>query len=153
MTTVAGSVADGLLCHGFTTEAYLREVTIPTLDRGPAAAGRPRSAVEVSLPAMCVITDDHRSASITSARGTISFYGSTPAYRPVLDHHGWGALADDLHSLSRQGRWDDMATIIDDEVLHTLYTVGDVGEVAGTLRSRFGDVVERLQISERGRAG
>jgi probable F420-dependent oxidoreductase len=153
MTTVAGSVADGLFCHGFTTEAYLREVTIPTLERGLATAGRSRNAVEVSLPAMCAIADDDHSASILSARSTISFYGSTPAYRPVLDHHGWGALGDELHGLSRQGRWDDMATLIDDEVLHTFYAVGDVSEVAATLRARFGDVVDRLQIAvgERGR--
>ena len=146
MTRVAGSVADGLLCHGFTTEAYLREVTIPMLERGLAAANRPRDAVEVSLPAMCAIADEDDAASIAAARSTISFYGSTPAYRPVLEHHGWGALGEELTVLSKQGRWETMGTIIDDDVLDTFYAVGSVDDVAAKLTTRFGDVVDRLQV-------
>ncbi len=146
MTKVAGAVSDGLLCHGFTTEAYLRDVTIPTLGRGLAEANRAREEVEVSLPAMCAIATDDDAPAIAAARSTISFYGSTPAYRPVLEHHGWGALGDELHQLSREGRWDEMGGLVDDEVLHTFYAVGSVDEVATALLTRFGDVVDRLQV-------
>src|SRR5438445_2014717 len=48
MTEVAGEVCDGLLVHGFTTERYLREVTLPALDRGLAKAGRTRADIELS---------------------------------------------------------------------------------------------------------
>jgi hypothetical protein len=117
------------------------------LERGLAAAGRPRSAVEVSLPAMCAIADHGLDdAAVVAARSTISFYGSTPAYRPVLEHHGWGALGEELTALSKQGRWEEMATIVDDEVVDTFYAVGSVDEVATMLATRFGDVVDRLQV-------
>jgi hypothetical protein len=64
----------------------------------------------------------------------------------VLEHHGWGALGEELHALSRQGRWDEMGGLVDDEVLHTFYAVGSVDEVATMLLTRFGDVVDRLQV-------
>jgi alkanesulfonate monooxygenase SsuD/methylene tetrahydromethanopterin reductase-like flavin-dependent oxidoreductase (luciferase family) len=146
MTRVAGAVSDGLLCHGFTTEAYLRDVTIPTLEQGLAGAGRSRGAVEVSLPAMCAIATHDDAPAIAAARSTISFYRSAPAYRPVLEHHGWAALGEELHSPSRQRRWDEMGGLVDDDVLHTFYAVGTVDEVAAMLLTRFGDVVDRLQV-------
>ncbi len=59
MTAVAGEVADGLLVHAFSTERYLREVTLPALSRGLAASGRSRADVEVSLLAM-IATGAHR---------------------------------------------------------------------------------------------
>ena len=119
MTEVAGEVADGLLVHAFTNEKYLREVTLPALDRGLARAGRTRADVEVIMPGFVVTgTDDAETErSAANTRKQIAFYGSTPAYRPVLDVHGWGALADELNVLSKQGRWDDMGTLIDDEIL------------------------------------
>ena len=40
MTAVAGEVADGFLSHGFTTERYLREVTLPALTEGRQRSGR-----------------------------------------------------------------------------------------------------------------
>ena len=146
MTAAAGEVADGLLCHGFTTPAYLRDVTLPTLGRGLAKAGRSRSDVEVSLPAFCAVAEDESDAVLDRARGTIAFYGSTPAYRPVLEHHGWGALGDELHRLSKRGDWDAMGSIVDDDVLRTFYAIGSVGEVATELRSRFGGLVDRIQL-------
>jgi alkanesulfonate monooxygenase SsuD/methylene tetrahydromethanopterin reductase-like flavin-dependent oxidoreductase (luciferase family) len=48
MTEVAGEVADGMLVHGFTTERYLREVTLPAVESGLAKAGRPRDATSAS---------------------------------------------------------------------------------------------------------
>jgi probable F420-dependent oxidoreductase len=150
MTTVAGEVADGLICHGFTTAAYLRDVTLPRLERGLINAGRFRNEVEVSVPVMVAVADDEHTGPLDAARGTIAFYGSTPAYRPVLEHHGWGALGEELHSLSRRGQWSVMGSLIDDEVLDTFYAIGDVAEVATKVRSRFGDVVDRLQLAVHG---
>src|ERR1700710_971667 len=54
MTEVAGETADGLLVHGFTTERYLREVTLPALDRGLDKAGKQRSDVQISAPGFIV---------------------------------------------------------------------------------------------------
>ncbi len=148
MTEVAGEVADGLLAHGFTTERYLREITLPALERGLARSGRSRSAVEISLPGMVVTGMDEASfeAAIVATRKQLAFYGSTPAYRPVLDLHGWGDLHDDLHTLSRRGAWDEMTDLIDDDVLAAFAVVGTLDDVAGLVRTRFGDVVDRFNV-------
>lgn len=144
MARTAGEVADGLMCHGFTTAEYLQEVTVPNLERGLERAGRSRNDVEVSVPVHYTIVDDE--SDLETARTTIAFYGSTPAYRPVLEHHGWGELGDELHRLSREGKWSSMSPLIDDEVLNAFCAVGTASEVLGTIGRRFGNTVDRLEI-------
>ncbi len=148
MTEVAGEVADGLLLHAFTNERYLREVTLPALDRGLARAGRTRADVEVVLPGFVVTGADdaemERNADAT--RKQIAFYGSTPAYRPVLEIHGWGAIADELNGLSKQGRWDDMGSLIDDEILDTFAVRAAPERLARTIIERHGGIVDRTTI-------
>ncbi len=149
MTRTAGRVADGLLCHGFTTADYLREVTLPALRCGQADAGRSRDAVAVSLLAMTAAaeTPEALEAQCAAIRRQIAFYGSTPAYRGVLEHHGWGDAQPELHALSMQGRWDDMASVIDDEMLHTIAAVGTPAEAASILTDRYRDMVDRLTLA------
>ena len=146
MTRTAGQVADGLLCHGFTTADYLRDVTLPALREGQADAGRPAGAAQVSLLAMAVAADTPEAfeEQCRTMRMRIAFYGSTPAYRGVLEHHGWGEAQGELHTLSVQGRWAEMADVIDDEMLHTIAAVGTPAEAATILAERFGGLVDRL---------
>jgi probable F420-dependent oxidoreductase len=148
MTEVAGEVADGFLCHGFTTEKYLREVTIPALERGRAKAGKTLDGFEIAGPSFVVTgTDDAElAAAATGTRQQIAFYGSTPAYRPVLERHGWGGLQDELNALSKQGRWTDMGELIDDEILQTFAVVGPPEAIAPELRRRYGDVISRISF-------
>jgi probable F420-dependent oxidoreductase len=146
MTRVAGEVADGLLTHGFTTADYVRDVTLPNLEAGLARAGRTRSDVEVSVPVIIAFATDDADARLDVARSTVAFYGSTPAYRVVLDHHGWGELGVELHAMSKRGEWDAMASIIDDDVLHAFTVIGDPKDVAEEIRARFGDLVDRIQL-------
>ncbi len=110
MTEVAGEVCDGFLCHGFTTERYLREVTLPALERGRAKAGKTLDGFEIAGPAFVVTgtNEEEMAAAATGTRQQIAFYGSTPAYRGVLDLHGWGGLQDELNALSKQGKWVEM---------------------------------------------
>jgi probable F420-dependent oxidoreductase len=148
MTEVAGETCDGILCHAFTTERYLREVTVPTLEAGLARAGRTMADLELSLPAF-VVTGTNEDELATAAAGTreqIAFYGSTPAYRPVLEMHGWGELQTELNALSKQGRWKEMGTLIDDEVLDAFAIVAEPDQVAGRMLDRFGDVVTRCSF-------
>ncbi len=148
MTQVAGEVADGLLCHGFTTESYLREVTLPAIGKGLDAAGRTRPDIELSLPAFVVsgTTEEEQAAAAKGVREQIAFYGSTPAYRGVLEHHGWGDLQTDLNVLSKQGRWVEMGELIDDGMLAAFAVVAEPDQVAGELLARFGDVVDRMSF-------
>ncbi len=153
MTAVAGEVADGLLCHGFTTADYIRDVTLPQLRAGAGRSGRSgrsRSDLEVSLPLMLVLTDDERDPKIAAMKSQIAFYGSTPAYRPVLDHHGWSALGEELHAMSRRGEWEKMGGLIDDDVLHAFAVVGAPRQAAAQIRARFGGLVDRVQVALNG---
>jgi probable F420-dependent oxidoreductase len=148
MTEVAGEVADGFLCHGFTTEQYLREVTLPALQRGLEKSGRTLDGFEISGPAFVVTgtNEDEMERAATGTRQQIAFYGSTPAYRGVLELHGWGDLHDELNKLSKQGEWTTMGTLIDDEILDTFAVVGEPEEVAPKLAARYGDVVTRISF-------
>jgi len=149
MTEAAGEVADGMFCHGFSTERYVREVTLPALRRGAEKAGRDLSDFEISAPSMIVAadTDAELEAGMAAVRQQIGFYGSTPAYRPVLELHGWGALQDELNALTKQGAWDRIADLIDDEILHTFAIVGTPEEAIEEARRRYGDVATRISIT------
>src|SRR5829696_3622604 len=148
MTEVAGEVADGILCHAFTTETYLREVTVPALERGLQASGRSFDDFEVSGPAFVVTgtTEEEMADAAANVRRQIAFYGSTPAYRPVLERHGWGELQTELNALSKQGKWEEMGTLIDDDMVETFAIVGEPEEVGPKLSARYGDVVDRISF-------
>jgi probable F420-dependent oxidoreductase len=148
MTEVAGEVCDGFLCHGFTTERYLREVTIPALERGRAKAGKTMEGFQIAGPSF-VVTGENEEQIAKAAEGTrqqIAFYGSTPAYRGVLDLHGWGGLQDDLNKMSKEGKWVEMGALIDDEILNTFAVVGEPEQIAPELKRRYGDVIDRISF-------
>ncbi len=148
MTKVAGRVADGLLCHSFTTADYLREITLPTLRAALDGAGRAPGSVEVCQLAMVVAANDAESYDIQARdiREQIAIIGSTWAYRGVLAQHGWEGAQDELQALFRQGRLADMIDLIDDEMLHTFAAVGTPIEVADILLARFGGHVDRITL-------
>ena len=148
MTEVAGEVCDGLICHSFTTERYLREVTLPALERGRAKAGKTMEGFEIAGPSFIVTgtNDEELAKAATGTRQQIAFYGSTPAYRGVLDLHGWGGLQEELNALSKQGKWVEMGERIDDDVLNTFAVVSDPEGVAAELGKRFGDVIDRVSF-------
>jgi probable F420-dependent oxidoreductase len=148
MTEVAGEVCDGMLVHAFTTERYVREVTIPALERGFAKAGRTRDGFEISYPTFVVTgtTEEARAAAATGTKQQIAFYGSTPAYRGVLEVHGWGEIGDELNTMSKRGLWVEMGDLITDEILDTFAVVATPEDVAPTLRARYGPLVDRISF-------
>ncbi|HEX4776989.1 MAG TPA: LLM class F420-dependent oxidoreductase [Acidimicrobiia bacterium] len=148
MTEVAGEVADGMILHGFTTERYVREVTVPALERGFARGGRDRASFEIGGPLFVVTgtTEEEVAAAKQGTKQQIAFYGSTPAYRGVLELHGWGELQTELNSLSKQGEWVKMGELIDDEMLNTFAVVGEPEDVPRLMLARYGDLVDRLSF-------
>lgn len=148
MTEVAGEACDGFFCHGFTTERYLREVTIPALEAGREKAGKTMEDFEICGPSFVVTgsTEEEMEAAKIGTKRQIAFYGSTPAYKPVLDLHGWGELQGDLNRLSKQGEWEAMGDLIDDEILNTFAVVGEPEDIGPELRKRYGDVISRFSF-------
>ena len=148
MTEVAGEVADGIILHPFTTEQYVREVTLPALERGFSAGGKGRTNFEVSSPIFVVTgaTTAAFDAARKGAKEQIAFYGSTPGYRGVLELHGWGEVGDQLNQLSRKGEWVAMGELITDDMLEVFAIVAPPGDVATRLSERFADVVDRISF-------
>lgn len=140
MTKVAAAVCDGLIVHPLTTEKYLREVTLPIT--GPLP-------LNLSALVASADTEEGMKAAIEAVRQQIAFYGSTTAYRGVLQLHGWSDGADELNRLSvsdDDNKWTAMATVIDDPMLHAFAVVAHPDDVAPALRARFGDMVERISF-------
>ena len=146
MTEVAGEVADGMLVHAFTTPRYLEQVTLPAVERGLARAGRSRADFQLCYPVFVVTGRDEREwqESRTAVTRQIAFYGSTPAYRGVLELHGWGELQSELNAMSKRGEWVAMGERISDEILEQFAVVAEPGRVAAAVKSRFGGVVDRV---------
>ena len=148
MTAVAGEVADGLMAHGFTTPSYLRDVTMTNLAKGLDRSNRSRSDVEMTIPIMSAVGRDEAEIAPKRAavRQQLAFYGSTPAYRGVLEHHGWGDVGDELNRLSKQGEWVAMADLITDEMLREFAVIGDLESVSAEIKQKFGGLVDRVQM-------
>ena len=146
MTEVAGRVTDGLLAHSLTTPSYMSEVTVPALKRGRGRADL--DGFDVRLPVFAVLgaDADARAVAEKGVRRQIAFYASTPPYRPVLDHHGWGELGERLNGLSKQQAWDEMADLIDDEVLDAFAVAGSPDEVATAMVDRYRGLVDRISL-------
>ena len=154
LTRATAEHADGLLVMPFGNKRFLHEVTMPAVREGLAAAGkslRTRGAEKAPddfavIPEIIVsVGDDH-----TATRRLLAFYGSTPAYRPVLDIHGWGDLQPELNALSKQGRWEEMGKLIDDDVLHTIAACGTAAEVAAHIRDRVAGIADEVCLYQPG---
>ncbi|GJF11574.1 LLM class F420-dependent oxidoreductase [Mycolicibacterium cyprinidarum] len=148
LTRMTAEVADGLLVMPFGSKRFLNEVTLPNVDKGLAVGGRTREDFAV-VPEIIVSVADQDPDHV-AARRLLAFYGSTPAYRPVLDVHGWGDLQPELHTLSKQGRWEDMGRLIEDDMLHTIAACGTASEVAAHIRDRVEGVSDRVCLYQPG---
>jgi probable F420-dependent oxidoreductase len=150
MTEVAAEVADGVIAHGFTTAKYLEEVTLPAVQRGLQKSGRSRAELDISSPLMVVsgASEEAFTQSKLAVQGQIAFYASTPAYRPVLELHGWGELQEAANQMTREGRWEDMGGLIDDEILNTFAVVSeDIDAVPRLLAERYTGLVDTWQCT------
>jgi probable F420-dependent oxidoreductase len=146
MTEIAAEVADGILVMPFNSARHLQERTLPAIARGLAKGGRNSGDVEIVCEAIVAMgeTDEEIAAAMNGARGLLSFYGSTPSYRPVLDVEDWGELQTDLNTLSKQGEWKEMSGLIDETMVRTIAVVGTPDECAREIVARFGDFSDRV---------
>jgi probable F420-dependent oxidoreductase len=149
MTQVAGEVADGFRPHPICTPRYIKEVMMPAFNRGVEKSGRikiPFSIAQKPLIAAAV-NEEQLEKRIRDVRARIAFYASTPAYRPAFEIWGHGELADRLSILSREQRWEEMPSYIDDDMLHKYAVVGLYDDVAEKIVERFGDVLTHVGFS------
>jgi probable F420-dependent oxidoreductase len=148
MTRLAAETADGLLVMPFNTGRHFRQRTLPTVDEGLARAGRRPADLRLvgEVIACCGRTEEERAVAEEGTRRLLSFYASTPSYRPVLDVEGWGDLQPELRALSKEGRWDEMPRRIEPAMLGALAACGTPAEVAADITARFGHRVDQICV-------
>ena len=148
MTEISGEVADGFFVHPFGTARSFAELTLPALDRGLAASDRDPASLEVSLQLMvCSGADDEEiERNRQATKQQIAFYGSTPAYRPVLDCHGWGDLQPELNRLTKLAKWGEMSALVSDELLEAVAICAPIGKVADRVRARAQGRASRVSL-------
>jgi probable F420-dependent oxidoreductase len=152
MVALATAAADGLLIHPFTSDRHLLGVTGPRITEGLRAADRAADDLTVVGQAIVACTSDpaNQADLDLAARWMIGFYGSTPAYAAVLETEGRGHLHPELRRLSREGRWEEMAAMVDDDLLDAVVLRGNPAEVGARLRERYGGFADRIAMSTPG---
>ena len=145
MNEMAAEVSDGILMMPFNTERHMHERTLPAINRGLAAAGRAWSDLELTAEIIvgCGRTDQELDRA-RAVRFLIAFYGSTPAYRPVLEVQGWADLQPELNALSKRGEWGTMTSLVTDEMVSTIAVFGTPEQCATQIVDRFGGQVSRI---------
>jgi probable F420-dependent oxidoreductase len=148
MTAVAGEVADGLIVHPVNSRRSLQELTVPALAEGAARSGRSVADLELLCVTIVVTGRDEQQfdRSLEAVRTQLAFYGTTPAYQPVFALHGYGDLHDDLRRLARDGRWEEMGALVDDDLVRTIAVVGEPHEIAPAVRERLTGISDSVGL-------
>ena len=147
MTKSVAQSADGLLVHPFHTPKYMRETTLPIVEEGLSLAGKTRSDFDLSISVMTAtgLSEETYMNAVNACKSGIAFYASTPAYKGVLEAHGYGDLQGRLNLLSKEGKWKEMSSLIDDELLNTVAVVRETPEaVSEEIKKRYGDQGDRI---------
>jgi len=142
LARLAGEVCDGFHAHPFNSPRYLREVILPAIEEGLQKAGRAREDLALSVTAFVATTPEEENF----ARAQISFYASTPSYRPVFGLHGWGDVAEKLSEHAARGEWGEMFGLVTDEILETFCLVTDEASLPVKLKERYEGIADRLTL-------
>jgi probable F420-dependent oxidoreductase len=146
MTRTAAEVADGLLVMPFNSARHFAERTIPAVSEGLRRSGRPPHEFQIVAQAMVAVARDDAdlSAAVGGVATLIAFYGSTPAYLPVLEVEGWADIQPGLNALSKQGRFPEMRRLITDPMVDRIGIVGTPEQCAQQIAARFGDHADEV---------
>jgi alkanesulfonate monooxygenase SsuD/methylene tetrahydromethanopterin reductase-like flavin-dependent oxidoreductase (luciferase family) len=149
MTNVAVDETSGVITHSFVTEKSLREINLRSIETRLESKGKTRSEFTIHLPLFIATgsTEDEFRSNVEWHRHRIGFYSSTPAYKHVLDLHGWGDVHDETRRMTREGRWDELGAPITDEMVDTFTVMGEPKDIAPTIKHRFGDFVDAIQCN------
>lgn len=146
MTRAAAEVADGLLVMPFNSARHFRERTLPAIEEGLERGGRTRADLAIYPQVIVGVgrTPEELDAAARGVRGLLGFYGSTPAYLPVLEVEGWADAQPELNALSKRGEFAAMTELIDTDMMTTLAVHGTPEECAAAILARFGDHADRV---------
>jgi probable F420-dependent oxidoreductase len=145
---LAGELADGLCLHSFNTPKYTEERIKPWLAEAAEEHGRSLDDITISASPFVITGEDdaEREARREMVRMRIAFYASTPAYKPVMQTHGWEDTGRELWELSKEGSWGEMTNLVTDEMVDEFAIEGPIDEVASQVRSEYGGVADRVVL-------
>ena len=148
MMKVAAEECDGVMLHAFCTRKYLDEVILPKLQQGLDAKDKARSDFEISGGGFIVTGKDDEAVNkmFEWVRMRVGFYGSTPAYWPVFEAHGWQDLGQKLNDMSKKGQWQDMTKEISDDVVHEFCAVGRFDQIETEISRRFAGPIDVISM-------
>lgn len=149
MCAVAGEVADGVRLHPVCTPEFIDAEVLPNLARGAARTGRNVDDVEVCMKPLVGTAPDSAALGkvAETVRARVAFYLSTPSYRRTFELHGWADIAREASQYTRTDRWEELPSLVDDEMLHTVATIGTYDEIGPRLAARYGPRVDRIEFS------
>jgi len=142
LARLAGELCEGFHAHPFNSPRYLKEVILPAIEEGTKKNSRKREDVSVSVTAFIATTPEE----MNFARAQISFYASTPSYRPVMELHGWSGIAETLSTHAAKGEWAEMPMLITDEMLSEFCLVTEEDKLADELKKRYEGIADRLTL-------
>lgn len=147
--SVAGEVADGIKLHSFNTIGYTKAVLLPAIKKGLEKSGRQRDQFAVCGVGFIATGKDWNAVekNLAPVKQQIAFYGSTRTYQPVLEHHGWADVGEELHQLSVTNKWAEMPKLITQEMLDEFAIIAPYDQVADKLRERYAGVVDVVDFS------
>jgi probable F420-dependent oxidoreductase len=145
MLRLAGELCDGVRLHAFNTAKYTREAILPNLEAGARKAGRQLSDIDICGGSFLATgeTEEEIERAKQGVRTQVAFYGSTRSYQGVFEAHDWGDICPELHEMSTQGRWAEMASRITDEMLEEFAIVGPYEAVVEKIKARWAGIVTR----------
>jgi probable F420-dependent oxidoreductase len=148
MCRAAGEVADGFHVHPMHSAGYLRDVVRPALDEGARTRNLTVSDLVLYSPVFVITGETQREQDemALAVRKQVSFYASTPSYGAVLEYHGMGALGKSLGKLMREGRMDEMPSMVPDALLEHVAIIGKPGEIGGQIRARYDGLLDRVSL-------
>ena len=146
MCRLAGELCEGFHVHPLHTRRYLQEVICQNIQLGLTKGGRQREDIELCASIFVIPTDNPEEAAIheSEVRQQISFYASTPPYRPVFELHGWSAVADQLRALAAGGKWLEMPRLITDEMIETFALRGRWQELPRRVLEKYSGLLDRV---------
>lgn len=150
LVELAGRLADGFVTHPTNSHPrYLRDLCLPGLETGAKTAGRQRSDIEVVVGTQWIlgVTAADLAERREHNRRLLAFLYSTPAYERTLELFGWSDLAGKLRTLIREQRWDDLSTLVTDDVLDTLVPQATYEQLPAVVTEWFGGLADGVLIA------
>ena len=147
MTQAAAESGDGFIVHPFHTTKFLDNITLPSVKKGLVLSQTQEFDFSVGVMVATGTNDEEIAKARDACKAQIGFYGSTPAYKVVLEQHGWESIQPELNSLTKKGLWQDIPNLISDEILESIAVTGTPDEVANIIFDRYGSIASRIAPS------